>query len=157
MSWLLPVHHFLSVPFFHIGHVWISHFRVPVNMHLNIFFRNAHTKRDSPFQAFISTLLWPFLSASPYLTVRVLTNSSISLYLSLTHGLYQPGEHDGLLLKTWIRKQQKDKGCSERKERRNESTRTPVACYLITAVPACHAWLTGPLRSALAPSKAPSI
>lgn len=37
------------------------------------------------------------------------------------------------------------------KERRNESTHTPVACYLITAVLACHARLTGPLRSALAP------
>lgn len=57
----------------------------------------------------------------------------------------------------WIRKQQKDKGCSKWIERKNESTRTPVACYLITAAPACHARLTGPLRTALAPCKTPSI
>lgn len=117
------------------------------------FEKYAH-KAGQPFSGF-------HFHTAPYLPARVLTNSSISLYLSVTHGLNQPGEHDGLLLKKWsngwIRKRQKDKGCSERKERRNESPRTPVACYLITVVPACHARLTGPLRSALAPCKAPSI
>lgn len=41
----------------------------------------------------------------------------------------------------WIRKQHRDKGC---KERSNESRRTPAACYLITAVLACHAPMTIP-------------
>ena len=50
-----------------------------------------------------------------------------------------------------IRKQQRDKACRERKEKSSESRRTPVACYLITAVLVCHARLSSPLRSALSP------
>lgn len=45
----------------------------------------------------ISRLLCSFLSPLPYLPANVFTPSSLSLYLSLTQGLYQPAKHDGLV------------------------------------------------------------
>lgn len=67
----------------------------------------------------------------------ILPRSSLSLYLSLTHWLYQPAEHDA---------SEKNR-CGG-----NEgSIHTPVACYLIRAVATCHAWLTAaPLRRVFA-------
>lgn len=65
-----------------------------------------HTKRHVPFQAFISTLMCPFLSPLPYLPARACTPSSLSLYLSLTHELYQPAEHDGLLFFFFLKMEQ---------------------------------------------------
>ncbi len=102
ISWLLPVLHLLSVPFSLFCFLTVTLLRFKISTLLLtcawICFQE-HTKRHVPSQAFISTLLCPFLSPLPYLPARVFPPSSLSLYLSLTHELYQPAEHDGLLLK----------------------------------------------------------
>ena len=101
-----PVLRLFKCPFFF--HCGIQDFQAPVN---------THTQRHAPFQAFISTLLCPSLSPLPYLSANVFAPSSLSLYLSLTHRLYQPAEHDGLFFfflqkwsNGWIRKLRGHKG-----------------------------------------------
>lgn len=90
--------------------------KATVNMHSNMFLR-THAQRDTLF----FKLLFPH-SCSLSLC-SVFTPSSLSPYLSLTHRLYQPAEHHGLVFKKWsngwIRKQQKAWGM-QRKERMEE-------------------------------------
>lgn len=146
-----PVLRLFKCPFFFF-HCGLQDFQAPVN---------THTHKD--------TLL--FRLSFPHSCALFFLLCPISLPMCLPLPLYPSiyPSHTGFtsLLSTmacfgffyflqkwsngWIRNCEGIRGCRERKERRNKSKRTPVACYLITAVRACHARLTGPLRSALSP------